>query len=316
MKASNASRTYADKIHASNTPWHDALRFLAACCLSACGSSTVAQGTLDAGDAEIPWANDADVSAADLPGAIDLAATDSAEAQPIDAPTSPIDGAAPSAFVCGSLGAVASDVSQRLCYDFSDPAESNEFTSEAGTWSVMDGAYHVTGPINGQVTCPGDQFSGTAMTTSVLTTLRAADVRVHARMTSWTRPDKVLVLRSQPSGDRIELNFRSHFDNGNLPGGDDISISALIACRQVFFVLPNVIQLSQLNYQAIVVDVQLRGQRLTIAVDGNQLYDDIPIATDLDGGLWQLPTAPGSVGFGVFLDGESVFDDLIVEVLK
>ena len=50
------------------------------------------------------------------------------------------------------------------------------------------------------------------MTTSVLSTLSATNVRLHARMTSMTRPDKVIVLRSQPSGNRIEVNFRSYFD--------------------------------------------------------------------------------------------------------
>ena len=224
-------------------------------------------------------------------------------------------GEAQPAFACSNLCPIAADVSQRLCFDFSNPNDSSNFTPEAGTWSIVDGAYQGIGPTGGQITCPGGPFAGTGMTTSALSTLSAADVRVHARLTSWTRPDKVLVLRSRPSGNRIELNFRSYFVyNGNQ--GGDLAISALFDCNDIMFVLPGVVPIPQYDYQPIDVDVQLRGQRLTASVNGNQVYDDTPTATDVDGGTWQLPSAPGSVGFGAFIDGEDVFDDLIVEVLK
>jgi hypothetical protein len=153
------------------------------------------------------------------------------------------------------------------------------------------------------------------MTTSVLSTLSATNVRLHARMTSMTRPDKVIVLRSQPSGNRIEVNFRSYFDMNDKQYGGDVVISALYNCHQVFFVLPDAISIPQYDNQPIAVDVQLLGQRLTISLDGRQIYDDTPTATDLDSGTRQLPAESGSVGFGVFYDGEVAFDDLIVEVL-
>ncbi len=243
-----------------------------------------------------------------------------ADAQSVDLTT--MDGLAvdaagvpQSTFTCSSLGAVASDVSQRLCFDFSDPSQASNFSPEAGTWSVIGGSYHGIGPTGGQVTCPGGPFNGTAMTTSVLSTPSAANVRVHAWMTSMTRPDKVLVLRAQPSGDRIELNFRSYYIDGQQLGGDFI-ISTLSSCNQTLFVLPGAIPIPQYDYQPIEVDVQLVGQKLTVAVDGKTIYDDTPIATGVDGGTSQLLSTPGRVGFGVFYDGEVAFDDLVVEVLK
>lgn len=216
-------------------------------------------------------------------------------------------------FTCASLGPLASDVSQRLCYDFSSAGDSSSFTNEAGTWSVEDGTYHGLGPKDGQITCPGGALAGSGMTTSVLAALSAADVRVRARMTSWTSPDKVLVLRSLASGSRIEINFRSYW--GNQQAGD-LVIQSLVGCQTYRYVAPDTIRVPQYPYQAVDVVVQLRGQRLTIAMDGKQLYDESPVAADGDGGIRGLPTDAGGVGFGVFWDGETVFDNLVVEVLK
>ena len=254
-----------------------------------------------------------DVSRSEAPGALDSAAMGGADGGTLDALGAKVSGEVQPAVFCGSLGPLAADVSQRLCYDFSNDSDSSNFTNEAGTWSIQDGTYHGVGPQDGQITCPGGPHSGSGMTTSVLAMLSAADVRVHARMTSWTSPDKVLVLRSLASGSRIEVNFRSYW--GNQEGGD-LVIQSLVGCQQFSYVAPGTIRVPQYPYQAIEAVVQLRGQRLTIAMDGKQLYDDSPIATDEDGGTYGLPTDAGGVGFGVFWDNEAVFDNLVVEVLK
>jgi hypothetical protein len=254
-----------------------------------------------------------DVRPSEAPPALDSAAETGAEGGTRDALVEQSGGEVQPAFACVSLGTLASDVSQRLCYDFSSASDSSNFTNEAGTWSVPDGTYHGVGPADGQITCPGGPHAGTGMTTSVLTTLSAADVRVHARMTSWNNPDKVLVLRSRASGDRIEINFRSYWANQQ---GGDVVVQSLVGCQEIIYVAPGTIPVPQYPYQAIEVDVRLRGQRLSIALDGKQVYDDSPTATDVDGGTHLLPTEAGSVGFGVFWDGEDVFDDLVVEVLK
>jgi hypothetical protein len=258
-----------------------------------------------------------DVSPMDSVIILDAAGVDNAgEGNPIEVAASEAGGETPASFACGSLGPVASDVSTRLCFDFSSPSDVGSFAPEAGTWSVVDGLYQAIGPQDGQITCPGGMFEGSGMTASVLTTLSAPDVRVHARMTSWTRPDKVLVLRSRPSGNRIELNFRSYYASGGTRMAGDVVVSALFDCNNITFVSAGTLNVPQYPSQPIEVDVQLRGQRLTIAVDGNQVYDDTPSTTDGDGGMWQLPSQPGSVGFGVFSDGQDAFDDLVVEVLK
>jgi hypothetical protein len=253
-----------------------------------------------------------DIAQNDVPPALDSTATGGPEGGTFDALAAEAGGVPP-AFVCSSLGPLALDVSQRFCYDFSSTSDSSNFTSEAGTWSVQDGTYHGLGPQDGQVTCPGGPQGGSGMTTSVLTTLSAADVRVHARMTTWTSPDKVLVLRSVASGSRIEVNFRSYWGD-QLAG--DLVIQALVGCQQFTYLAPDTIRVPQYSHQAVEVVVQLRGQRLTIAMDGKQIYDESPIATGGDGGTFGLPSDAGSVGFGVFWDGEAVFDNLIVEVLK
>jgi hypothetical protein len=237
-----------------------------------------------------------DLSPSEAPPALD-AAKGGPEVGTLDTLVAEVGGEVQPAFACGSLGPLASDVSQRLCYDFGSASDISNFTNEAGTWSIEDGTYHGLGPQDGQI----------------LTTLSAADVRVHARMTSWTSPDKVLVLRSLASGSRIEVNFRSYW--GNQQAGD-LVIQSLVDCQQFSYLAPDTIRVPQYPYQAVEVDVQLRGERLTIAMDGKQLYDDSPIATDGDGGTYGLPTNAGSVGFGVFWDGETVFDNLVVEVLK
>jgi hypothetical protein len=261
---------------------------------------------LDASDAK---SAEAGGSPNDSPPLLDSAGSGS-ESGTLD--TSAVE-AAP-AFACTELDpTLPSDVSKRLCFDFGGVDDASKFTPETGTWSVVDGAYHCVGPADGQITCPGGAFTGSGMTTSVLTGLAATDVRVHARLTSWTRPDKVLVLRSRPSGNRIEINFRSLYDAHD---GGDLTISALVDCQDITFFSTTPISIPQYPYQSIAVDVELRGPRLRIAVNGAQVYDDVPQALGQDGGTWLLPTDPGSVGFGVFLDGEDVFDDFVVEVLK
>jgi hypothetical protein len=326
---------------------------LAACLLAACGSSSqppAADASPDlkdaAGEPSSDVVNVVDSATADardlavsdaappietspidtLRPVLDVAGVDTAEgsnldAQAVDLPATDVlaaeaGGEASSEFACSSLGTEPADVSQRACYDFSNPSQSGSFTPEAGTWSVVAGSYRGIGPADGQITCPGGAYAGTAMTTAVLNTPSAANVRVHARMTSITRPDKVLVLRAQPSGDRIELNFRSYFAMDGRQQGGDLVISTLSACNQTILVLPDAVPVPQYSFKPVVVDVKLIGQKLTVVVDGNQIYDDAPMATSVDGGTQQLLSAPGRVGFGVFYDGEVTFDDLVVEVLK
>jgi len=211
-----------------------------------------------------------------------------------------------SSFSCGSLETRDSGAIQQLCYDFSDPASAADFTPEAGTWVVSNGSYNASGPPV-QVTCSD---GGSGMTASVLSDLSAQDVRVHAKITSVMGPDMVLVLRSRPGGNRIELNFVANYiDQGEAQGGA-LNISEMVDCVNATYLAGNAstgrVEIPHAIGQAIVIDVQLIGTRLTVAMDGNQIFDNtLPVST-----------AAGSVGFAVFRNAQMQFDDFLVEVLK
>jgi hypothetical protein len=230
-------------------------------------------------------------------------------AAPMD--TTPVEAAAPmdveaaAPFCASRSNAADAGVLQRLCYEFTDPAQASDFAPEAGTWTVSNGSYLACGPVK-QVTC--STTNGSQMTASVLRNLIAQDVRVHAKMTSVDSPDKLLVLRSRPGGNRIELNFRAKFvDDADTPQGGELYIDGLVDCANPIYVTVGVLPLPHVIGQAIVADVQLIGQHLTVVVDGKTVFDNT---------LPQLPTAPGSVGVAVFLTGQAQFDDFLVEVLK
>lgn len=208
----------------------------------------------------------------------------------------------PNLSFCSGLQSVDAGVAQRRCYDFGDPTGAADFVPEAGTWMVTNGTYTVVGPQN-QVTCPdGD---GSLMTASVLSNLSAKDVRVHAKLTAISSPDKVIVLRSRPNGNRIELNFRSNFVFEDVAQGGDLYIAALVDCTAVAYVPVATVLIPHAIGQTIVADVQLIGQNLTVAVDGKTVFD----------GNLPVPTEPGTVGLATFREAVTQFDELVVDVL-
>jgi hypothetical protein len=209
-------------------------------------------------------------------------------------------------FSCSTPVPPDAGISQRLCNDFSNPASARDLVPEAGTWNVAGGIYTAIGPPD-QVTCPPG--GGTVMTASVLAGLSAQNVRVHAKMTSVVGVDKLLVLRSRPGGNRIEINFRANYVYNGTSSGGDLNVSDLVDCVDVGDYIqaggPNSILIPHEVGQAIVADVQLIGQQLTIAVDGKVVFD----------GSLPLSTTPGSVGFAVFRNSVVLYDDFLVDVL-
>ena len=251
---------------------------------------------------EVGTTDPTDVSVDNAPE-VDGAAMNSAEAGAADFGTGEVFA---NDFSCSQAIPPDAGISQQLCYDFSNPASAGDFVPEAGTWSVAGGIYTAIGPPN-QVTCPTD--AGTVMTASVLAGLSAKNVRVHAKMTSVLGVDKLLVLRSRPGGNRIEINFRANYLYNGKSSGGDLNVSDLVDCVDVGDYIQaggsNSILIPHEVGQAIVVDVQLVGQQLTIAVDGKVVFD----------GSLPLSTTPGSVGFGVFRSSTVLFEDFIVDVL-
>ena len=223
------------------------------------------------------------------------------------------DSVSAGSFSCGaldcSLDTVDSGSIRRLCCDFAGPADNAaHFNSEAGTWAVLDGSYDAKGPST-QVTCPGGVTGGSGMSASVLSDLSMPDVQVHAKMTSIMGPDKVLVLRSRPGGNRIELNFVANYSHMGEARGGVLNISELVDCVNVIRKGVNAngsnIQIPHAMGQAIIVDVWLIGTHLSVLVDAKIVFDDM------------LPVSPaaGSVGFAVSHDAETQFDDLVVQIL-
>jgi len=213
---------------------------------------------------------------------------------------------------CATQGGVDAGAGQRLCYDFSDPASVGDFVPEAGTWMVASGTYTATGPSE-QVTCPNGD--GSLMTESVLAKLTAQDVRLHAKMTAVSSPDKVIVLRSRPGGNRIELNFRANFVFDGIAQGGDLHVSALVDCEQVTYVPVGTILIPHAVGQTVVVDVELIGRHLAVVVDGKTVFNDtLPLPNDAE--TVSFPTEPGKVGFAAFRQAVTRFDDFLVEVLN
>ncbi|HEY5281261.1 MAG TPA: hypothetical protein VIM14_00590, partial [Polyangia bacterium] len=106
-----------------------------------------------------------------------------------------------------------------------------------------------------------------------------------------------------------ELNFVANFTSDNVDLGGTLNIAELVDCVDTTYVSAyadtNKVPIPHAIGQAIVVDVQLIGQHLTVVVDGKQVFDS----------TLSVSTAAGSVGFAVFRDAETEFDDFQVEVL-
>jgi hypothetical protein len=206
-------------------------------------------------------------------------------------------------FSCVGRETPDAGVLRQLCYDFSNASSALDFDPEAGTWVVADGTYNAS-EISSQVTCDGE---GTVMTSSVLRNLSAQDLRLHAKLFSVVGPDKVIVLRSRPGGNRIELNFRATFtDEGEVQGGD-LSIYDVVNCASTRYAESDTTLIPHSIGQAIVVDIQLIGTQLKVVVDGAEVLNHT---------LSGLSTTAGTVGFATFREVETQFDDLLVEVLK
>ena len=205
--------------------------------------------------------------------------------------------------MCSDLGAVDSDATSRMCFDFTNASEAASWMPDGGTWTVINGQYVAMGPAD-PVTCI---VGGSNMTASLVDNFSAADVRVHVQMTSIDRPDKVIVLRSRDSGDRIELNFIANYEyDGNLLGGQ-LVVQALVNCVQSFLVPLDTISVPHNIGDTITVDLDLVGTELTVNVDGSQVFD---------GALTTVATDPGGVGLAVITGATTVFDDFWVEALN
>jgi hypothetical protein len=197
-----------------------------------------------------------------------------------------------------------SDATSRTCVDFSDPSQGSSWMPDGGTWTVINGQYVATGP-DDPVTCVAT--GGSYTTASLVDNFSAANVRLHVEMTSVDRPDKVIVLRSRDSGDRIELNFIANYEYGGTQMGGELVVQELVNCVQSFLVPLGTISVPHNIGDTITVDLDLVGTQLTVNVGGSQVFD---------GALTGIATDPGGVGLAVITGGTAIFDDFWVEALN
>lgn len=216
-------------------------------------------------------------------------------------------GAAGAAGAGGAIGAGGAGVSpaiERTCVDFNDPTSVTGWQPDGGQWTFVNEGYVGAGPSAEEVTC-GE--IGSLMTASLVPDVVATDVRVRAQLTSIQRVDKIIVLRSRDSSNRVELNFRSSYDDNGTPQGGDLVVQELVDCLRVEHIGPGELPVAHEVGESIDVDILLRGRRLTVVVDGAPVLGDVTVPT--------LADLPGGVGVGVIADGITRFDDLIVDVL-
>jgi len=173
---------------------------------------------------------------------------------------------------------------------------------DGGTWTVVNGQYVGTGPAD-PVTCAS---TGSMMTASLVDNFSAADVRLHVQMTALDRADKVIVLRSRDSGNRIELNFVAYWDYNGVQQGGVLVIQELVNCQLFYRGPTNAPSVPHNIGDTITVDLDLRGTQLTVKVGGAQVFD----------GALTIATDPGAVGLGVIAGGTARFDDFWVEALN
>lgn len=215
-------------------------------------------------------------------------------------------GAAGAGGAIGAGGAGAGPSIERTCVDFNDPTSVSGWQPDGGEWTFVNEGYVGAGPPLESVTC-GE--TGSLMTASLLPDVVATDLRVRAQLTSVQRVDKVIVLRARDSSNRVELNFRASFDDNGTPQGGDLVVQELVDCLRVERIAPGELPAAHEVGESIDVDISLRGQQLTVLVNG------APVLGGVQGVLPTLTSGPGGVGVGVIADGITRFDDLIVDVL-
>lgn len=134
---------------------------------------------------------------------------------------------------------------------------------------------------------------------------KARNVEVELDMTSLSRVDKMLILRSTDPANHIELNFRAERPN-EFPA--DLFVVEKYNCEIVFITPEFSVPIPQhLIGQTIHVRTLLVGNRLTVWVNGSQVVDQsFPFSNQ----------KAGNVGLGVIVpEGITAFDNVRVRNL-
>jgi hypothetical protein len=273
---------------------------------SATAGTSTTGGTADGGSAGAGTAGDASGGVAGEGGSESVGGFGGATGGAAGGTGEGGTGAGGGASFCASLGPLPAGVSARQCFDFGASNDAALFTPDAGVWSVADGRYQGIGPEEA-ASCKAD---GTWMSGSIFPGLSAADVRVRAELTGVDRPDKVVIVRSAGSSDRIELNFRANFVSGGTTLGGDLIVQQLVDCVGAFRIPEAQVPIPHAVTDTLDVEVELRGQSLLVRVDGEVVLDTVFTTPNL------LRSGAGNVGVGVFIGGTVRFDNLVIEALE
>jgi hypothetical protein len=192
-------------------------------------------------------------------------------------------------FECASMEGTPGLMS---CNDFNDGATTG-WTALGGSWSVDGGRYLGAGP----ETVLGSECGASLMTASLRDGVALEDVGLHLEMQSVERLDKTLVLRATDPSNRIELNFRGDPIN-------DLMVQELRDCVLVSHTVEGEIPVAH-GADMIAVDVTLRGEHLTVVVDGAVVVDR----------TFPFPVRQGQVGVAVIENSLVRFDSIWTESL-
>ena len=190
-----------------------------------------------------------------------------------------------------SSSAAACTITSRtnFCDDFSS-GQASRWSTNGGTWSVVDGRY--VGTANGSYSPCGHPTNQ-----SLVRNFRARNLDVRLALTSLVGVNKFVVLRSTDSDNQIELNFRAERP-GAFPADlivQEKVASAFILHTPEFSVLTPPHQVGQ----TIRARIRLTGDRLQVWTDGVQVLDR----------TFPFSARTGRAGVGVYLD-KAAFDDV------
>lgn len=179
-----------------------------------------------------------------------------------------------------------------FCDDFND-GEAPFWGPEGGSWTVVEGRYQGLGPAEpDRSTCGASR-----MTASLRDGHALDDLAMHVELASMRRLDKTIVLRETDASNRIELNFRGDPLN-------DLIVQELSGCDFVFHTTEG--EVPVLHGDApIDVDVELLGDRVRVAVDGEPVLDR----------AFPFTNRSGRVGVAVIDNARTTFDSVWVRRL-
>lgn len=198
---------------------------------------------------------------------------------------------AASDFSCANL-----DGSESACFDFND-GSATTLTTEGGRWENVGGRFVGFGP----EVVPG-ACTGSLMTHALVPGLVVEDVSVHVQLASVARVDKVVVLRSTGEENRVQVNLRA-LDSDASYG--DLVVQEIRDCEFIRYTQEGEVPIPHALGDAVEVDINLVGARLTVEIDGTTAFDrDVPVAL-----------RSGQVGLGIIERSTTMFDDIVVTSL-